>query len=314
MMNDERLAHFISETSEWSQLKRGREVFQKASELFRDLFQMDSGFFVYKKRLPSASEPFKIYNPWGKFEGLDDLLQSMLDANKQELDIFVQEHGGKWLDVQDVPFVVQSNSKQIGIWELPSRGQTVGLLILVRSTYKDYIDESVISLCVKQLSLIIDMLLAWRTADELSRYDSLTGVLNRRGIFDRAQSLLANAKTNGNHVMIGVIDIDNFKHINDSYGHLEGDKTLIEVAQTLKNHVRSSDLVGRLGGDEFVLVMETQLRDPQLFAQRITNLFPDSNGYSISVGFAVWNRDGHTWDECYTIADKRLYRNKLINK
>lgn len=313
-MQYELLSRFISKSSEWSEFTKGREVFQSASELFKEVFQIDSGFFIYKKRLPSVSESFKVYSPWGIFERLKDLMQSFIDANKPMLDDFVQSHNGKWLDVKDIPFAQKLNAPQLGYWNLSSRGDTVGFIVLARSQPKTCLDANVIALCAKQISLILDMMLAWRTADDMSRYDSLTGVLNRKGIFDLHESLISNAEMSRSHIMIGIIDIDNFKQINDCYGHLKGDRTLIEVAKTLKHNIRSVDVVGRFGGDEFVLIMDTQHDHYRLMEQRIEDLFPRSSGYSISVGFAVWNKDGNDWDSCYNIADKRLYRNKFLKK
>lgn len=313
-MYGELLAQFISKTSEWSEFKQGREVFQSASELFKEVFQIDSGFFIYKKRLPSLSEPFKIYSPWGIYEHSTDFLQTLLDENKPLLDHFVESRSDKWLDIKESPIELEAKIHKFGIWKLYSQGQIVGLLVLIFSQPKTYIDETMISTCAKQISLILDMMLAWRTADQLSRYDSLTGVFNRKGLLDQYQSLVSNAEINGTKIMIGVLDIDNFKQINDYYGHLEGDRTLIDVADTLKTNIRSTDLVGRFGGDEFVLVMETQHDNHEILEHRITELFPQSKGYCISVGFAVWTIDGAAWDECYSIADKRLYKNKSTRK
>lgn len=308
------LSRFISKSSEWSEFTKGREVFQSASELFIEIFQIDSGLFVYKKRLPSVSEPFTVYSPWGIFEDPIDGVQSFIDTNKPMLDEFVQSHNGMWLDVKDVPFAQKLSTSQLGYWNLCSRGETVGFIVLARSQPKTCLDENVISICAKQISLILDMMLAWRTADEMSRYDSLTGIFNRKGIFDLLESSISNAETSGSNLMIGVLDIDNFKQINDRYGHLVGDKTLIEVAKTLKHNIRSMDVAGRFGGDEFVLIMQTQHENYRILEQRIEDLFPQSCGYSISAGFAVWNIDGHNWDACYNIADKRLYRNKFLKK
>jgi diguanylate cyclase (GGDEF)-like protein len=313
-MQYELLSRFISKSSEWSEFRKGREVFQSASELFNEVFQIDSGFFIYKKRLPSVSESFKVYSPWGIFKGPIDIVQTYIDENKPMLDDFVQSHNGKWLDVKDIPFAKKLNIPQLGYWNLVSRSETVGFIVLARSQPKTCLDANVISICAKQISLILDMMLAWRTADEMNRYDSLTEILNRKGIFDLHESIISNAEISGSNIMIGVLDIDNFKQINDCYGHQAGDRTLIEVAKTLKQHIRSVDIVGRFGGDEFVLIMQTQHKNFRTMEQRIEDLFPCSNGYSISVGFAVWNMDGNDWDTCYNMADKRLYRNKFIKK
>lgn len=313
-MHYDLLARFIQST-DWSNVKRGREVFRYASELFKELFQADSGFFVYKKRIPSdGSESIKIFHPWGHFEeGSIAFLQSFFNTNNPTLESLSQSCSGQWLEVKDVPFQLNVNIQQIGIWNMYSRGEIIGGIVLARSQPKTFGDEDVISVCANQVSLILDMLLAWRTADEMSRYDSLTGVLNRRGIMDTFGKMIS-IQENGNVLMIGLIDIDNFKQINDCHGHPEGDRILLEVANILKNNIRSDDIIGRLGGDEFVLIMKTQNQNCQYIQHRIEELFPASGGYTISVGFAVWAVDCNDWDTCYKVADQRLLTRKFEKK
>lgn len=315
-MHYDLLARFINQSHNWSRVKRGREASEYAAELFKELFQVDSGFFVYKKRLPSeASEHLMIFSPWGYFEeGAFEFLKAFLDTNYPTLESLSQVPSGQWLDVKDASFEINRNIQQFGIWNMYSGEEIIGGIILARSQPKDYGDQDVISICANQVALIIDMVLAWRMADELSRYDSLTGVLNRRGILREFERAKSNAESNGSMLMIGVVDIDSFKQINDCNGHPAGDKILIEVAKTLRMNIRSNDLVARLGGDEFVLIMQTESQNCLSIRQRIEELFPPSGGYTISVGFALWNIDGQDWDSCYKVADQRLLNRKSEKK
>lgn len=309
------LAHFIEQSSDWSSLKRGMEVFQRASQLFEELFQVDSGFFVYKKRIPSDElEPLQIYHPWGKYEGAGGSLQTVLDSQRTLLKSYLETNSEKWVDGQDIPFDITPEMPQLGIWKLTSRGEMIGAIVLARSVPKSADDEHVISICAKQISLILDMFLAWRTAEEVSRYDSLTGVLNRRGIYEIYETIASNAERSGSMLMIGLIDIDNFKQINDFQGHPEGDRILREVAATLNMAVRSGDIVGRLGGDEFILIMQTKSQDPISIMERIEELFPPAGGYTISMGIAILKIDGYDWDECYKAADQRMLKRKFSKK
>ncbi|HEX7387693.1 MAG TPA: sensor domain-containing diguanylate cyclase [Castellaniella sp.] len=84
--------------------------------------------------------------------------------------------------------------------------------------------------------------------------DVLTGLPNRRAVVDELGRLLARAKRDGQNVMVGLIDLDGFKAINDTYGHLAGDRLLAQVAQRMHETLRSADLLGRVGGDEFVVL------------------------------------------------------------
>lgn len=90
----------------------------------------------------------------------------------------------------------------------------------------------------------------------LALTDPLTGLANRRAILRDLDHLFALAQRENRYVLIGVIDLDGFKRINDAYGHQAGDHFLQEVASKLKQCLRSSDRVGRLGGDEFIVIAQ----------------------------------------------------------
>jgi diguanylate cyclase (GGDEF)-like protein/PAS domain S-box-containing protein len=90
----------------------------------------------------------------------------------------------------------------------------------------------------------------------LAFYDPLTHLPNRRMLYDRLGQVQAMSKRSGNYNAVLFLDLDNFKALNDQYGHQMGDLLLIEAAERLKNHVREADTVARLGGDEFVVLLQ----------------------------------------------------------
>lgn len=91
----------------------------------------------------------------------------------------------------------------------------------------------------------------------LSNYDELTGVFNRRGLFNAITHLAHLAQRNDNTVSVMMIDIDRFKRINDNYGHQFGDKTLRRVAASIRECIRASDVLGRYGGEEFLVFLSS---------------------------------------------------------
>ena len=91
--------------------------------------------------------------------------------------------------------------------------------------------------------------------EALAHHDELTGLLNRRAMFECAHRLLALAERQGAPVSVAMMDLDNFKQINDTYGHAAGDRALCTVAETLQARLRASDLVGRIGGEEFLILL-----------------------------------------------------------
>ncbi len=103
----------------------------------------------------------------------------------------------------------------------------------------------------------------------LAFYDSLTELPNRRLLLDRLKQALASSERNGKQVALLFIDLDNFKIINDTLGHEEGDNLLKQVAQRLKSCVREVDTVSRLGGDEFVVMLEDLSEDVEIAAAQL---------------------------------------------
>ncbi|HXU92509.1 MAG TPA: GGDEF domain-containing protein [Gallionella sp.] len=151
--------------------------------------------------------------------------------------------------------------------------------------------------------------------------DPLTGVLNRRGFETRTQLIFADEAALSKGLCLLMIDIDHFKKINDTYGHLFGDKVIGAVANTLKSKVKGQDAIARLGGEEFaVLLPETNLSGAHVVAEQIRQAIEngkirrlDTNdqigGITISVGIAAHAKGGGLV-ELMNRADKALYVSK----
>ena len=105
---------------------------------------------------------------------------------------------------------------------------------------------------------------------ERARTDSLTGVLNQDGFAESARREITRSRRHGHVLSLAYIDCDDFKAVNDTRGHAEGDALLREVARVLATSVRSDDVVGRIGGDEFVLLMPEI--DPERAAEAAARL------------------------------------------
>ncbi len=153
--------------------------------------------------------------------------------------------------------------------------------------------------------------------------DNLTGVLNRRGFFDSIKSISYFAQRNDLTTGILMIDIDNFKQINDLYGHTTGDHILRHVAETLKNSKRTSDIVGRYGGEEFIIYLSSVDPD-KLFhvAEKIRDSVKNSKNefgipVTISIGAAsrLFGRNvEREVDDLIKSADSCLYTSKKEGK
>jgi diguanylate cyclase (GGDEF)-like protein len=103
--------------------------------------------------------------------------------------------------------------------------------------------------------VVIQLKYALKNQEIISNTDYLTGVANRRMFYDRFQVEMERSKRYNHPFSLIYLDIDNFKSINDKYGHAEGDDSLALIATSLKTVIRMSDIVGRIGGDEFIILL-----------------------------------------------------------
>jgi len=165
-----------------------------------------------------------------------------------------------------------------------------------------------------------DLVGAHREMRHQALHDTLTGLPNRLLIIDRAEQLLARTRRQLGPLVLMFLDIDGFKHVNDTFGHAAGDKLLQAVADRLVGVVREGDTVGRLGGDEFVILLDpaSLTVTPELIAERILAVLRepiDINGggartlsITASIGIASGLRTSP--DELFRDADTALYRAK----
>lgn len=149
--------------------------------------------------------------------------------------------------------------------------------------------------------------------DEL-HYDSLTGVYNKKTITEYAKKFIKERKTG--RVTIVIMDVDHFKNVNDTYGHLYGDKVLTRVGQKLKEVVGEDGIVGRIGGDEFMIVL-TEIHDDQMLRSMLRAIksqikwefAEDFTDFTItcSQGAAICPNNGTNYEDLFKKADYCLY-------
>jgi diguanylate cyclase (GGDEF)-like protein len=149
---------------------------------------------------------------------------------------------------------------------------------------------------------------------EQARRDPLTHLLNHQTFSDGFDSELRRAHRYGHGLSLVYLDVDNFKQINDTRGHPEGDRVLREVARLLGDGLRSSDLAGRMGGDEFAVgLIESDESAAEAFLARLARRIAESDlppNFEISAGKAHFPSDATSADELFRLADARLYEAK----
>lgn len=156
-------------------------------------------------------------------------------------------------------------------------------------------------------------------AEILARTDYLTGLLNRRSFMERLEEEFQRSIRRGIDFSLIMTDIDKFKLINDTYGHLTGDIILQEFAECLRKHCREYDIIGRYGGEEFIFCLpDTSIDQARAIAERIrtsvenNKIIVKSNQINITSSFGVvtFPRDADNIDSLISKADQLMYKSK----
>jgi diguanylate cyclase (GGDEF)-like protein len=172
----------------------------------------------------------------------------------------------------------------------------------------------------KQMSALEE---AGNRLEHEATHDPLTGLANRTLFQHRMAEGLEHAQQDNYMMGVMYLDLDDFKQVNDVHGHAVGDALLKEIAQRLRQVVRSSDTVARLGGDEFALVMvgitdTAQCADIKEKIERAISLPAELEGVSLtpagSLGCVLYPQDGQTLADLLKAADERMYATKRERK
>ena len=162
--------------------------------------------------------------------------------------------------------------------------------------------------------------LQYDKAKYLAEKDTLTGLYNRRFVMEFYEKLLTISKRENEKIFVMVIDCDNFKTINDYYGHKTGDEVLKEIARILESKTRTSDIATRWGGDEFMLICQYKDENgveklTSRIEHEISNLSLQMNlPLSVSIGTAIVTDDRNTLEDLIVVADADMYDKKRESK
>jgi diguanylate cyclase (GGDEF)-like protein/PAS domain S-box-containing protein len=217
------------------------------------------------------------------------------------------------------------------------RAVRVELINYTREGQEFWVDLDIVpvidasGLCVNYIGIqrdITEKKKAQALVEQLAHHDALTGLANRRLLADRLKQTLAACARQPVYCGLLVIDLDNFKSMNDTFGHLQGDALLVEVAHRLKACVRDVDTVARLGGDEFVVLIQSVGSDPaeaasnaETVARKVLlrlgqNFTFEEASYHLtaSLGIALFNSARASMDELLKQSDLALYQAKAAGR
>ena len=195
--------------------------------------------------------------------------------------------------------------------------ESAGILILLRRDQQ--IPSEEIELINDSLTILAEPLTKTHNYEEIfkqARMDALTGLPNRLVFEERIDPMMEHARRKNVPLTLAALDLDHFKAVNDTMGHLYGDEVLKQVASALKKQIRLPDLLVRMGGDELLLVLpDTDLNNARLLADRLCKAVADLEIHAghatlgISIGLSQWQQ-GIEKKEWLEQADDTLYQAK----
>ena len=204
--------------------------------------------------------------------------------------------------------------------------EVIGTIALYHDVAESYTDDHrrVVDQVARQAASVVHNALLFERTEEQALKDPLTGLANPRALQFQATRELARARRTSSPFSVILLDLDDFKMINDAYGHLAGDRALQAVARVLQESTRSYDTCIRYGGDEFVVLLSAcgraeaedrrRLLQEAVAAIKLTTDDGREVALKVSAGASVFPEDGDTYERLLARADRRMYRNKAESK
>lgn len=280
-----------------------------------------------RERIINTLESFDFFARYHEaedgLEGFKKLLASPVDIILCDLEM-PRIDGFKFLsmlksrpDLQDVPVIILTGMNDR---ELKIKGLKQGAIDFITKPFdpEELLARVKVHLKIKHLQ--DDLKRSNELLLELSNTDHLTRLFNRRYMMDAMDKEVQRTIRKGGNLSLLILDIDHFKLVNDSYGHLQGDAVLQRVAMHLSRELRNYDVAARYGGEEFVAVLpDATLKEAAFVAERVRASIQDIKfegelsplSLTASLGVATFPAQGcNTVDEFIKLADDALYRAK----
>ncbi len=224
------------------------------------------------------------------------------------------------------PLLEKFKTDELVVMPLKARDRVKGIIVADNRFTKDPItDESLrmFTMLANQAGLAIENSQLYEKIKHKSYTDSLTDVYNHGFFQDQLSTEIEKATENDQPLCLLMLDLDNFKKLNDEFGHQTGDQTLIKIADILKHSAREMDYICRYGGEEFVVILtNTDKDDAFTIAERIRENvascrvkdLPDNHSVTVSIGIAGFPEDAQSKSELIESADRAMYVAKFSGK
>lgn len=258
--------------------------------------------------------------------GIDILPKSAVDKKPYIVKNAKEDHrcSQEYIEMLDL--------KEYVVLPLIAKDVIVGVLLADNYTNKKTIDEidlQPLTMFANQVALAIENAKLYEKVEQLAIMDGLTNIYNHRYFQEMFRAELDKLERYGDHraglMSLLLLDVDNFKHYNDTNGHPAGDVVLVEIGQILKDYTRKVDFVARYGGEEFVVVLShTTKTGAIVMAERIRKQIEEhqfefafnqpGGNVTVSIGVSTYRDDGVTPADIIKVADRGLYKAKSEGK
>ncbi|MBN2046378.1 MAG: GGDEF domain-containing protein [Anaerolineaceae bacterium] len=294
------------------------EILDVLANSIGELYPHLSGALLERKSSESTTSPnLTVRSQWGNplppnGNHARDIITQFERWNRTE------KHGDK-LSAESLPNILEHNN-HISMPIIANQQLMGGIVLYGKVGHNKQHTHQVLSIIGEYASIAMTNLILRHELRRQALHDPLTGLLNRRGLDDILQQIIYEAIREKTQISMMMIDIDRFKHVNDTYGHEVGDYILRVVSKTLKSRLRRSDVICRWGGDEMLIVLPKCSRDFAIgLANELQQIISNQEFYyngekiiqiTLSIGVAIFPDNSADVDALIQTADAALYRAK----
>jgi diguanylate cyclase (GGDEF) domain len=296
-------------TRSMSQELKFNEIFKALSDFLKDKFIFRKSSLIILKEEDGKVKVDRVYKVFKNDDDKDEI-------DDEDYDDVVKAFSKDKSEI----YMARDDGSTFGAIPLLSENKFDGILTIDNLSRADFDRFLIVAM---QFALEIKKVLLYETVETLAITDGLTGLYTRRYFFERLAEEMQRSERHGFKFSFLMIDIDDFKKCNDTYGHLVGDVVLKEAAHIVKGSTREIDLMARYGGEEFSIILpETDRAGAMLVAERIRKRIDDNifKAYdeklkmTVSIGLAVFPDDSRVMSDLIERSDKALYAAKSSGK
>ncbi|MEX1172255.1 MAG: GAF domain-containing protein, partial [Chloroflexota bacterium] len=260
------------------------------------------------------SEGLAAQDPYYDASGYPETLRAL---ERQEVVIIDARDPGA--DAAETALLDREGNRMLAMLPLVAKGQTIGLVELFSQSKVEWDRErlDLAQTMANEAAMALENARLYEDARKLADRDPLTGFYNHRFLHERLGEEVVRSQRGRRPLSMLMLDMDDFKLVNDTFGHLFGDRVLTWTAELIRGSLRASDVPARYGGDEFAVILpDTGADDARVVAQRILEAFRDTPfvgeqrgpvPVTLSIGVATFPADGRTATELIAAADQALY-------